>query len=79
LNVSPDLGVYNQAAFDTIDWAAHQSRQHRLRIMVPLVDDYVGFSRIGCAEILIPSGLLSWEISPSLARQDTILQVANHP
>lgn len=44
LSVSPDLGVYNQAAFGSIDWAVYQSRQHRLRIMVPLVDDYVGFS-----------------------------------
>ena len=43
LSVSPDLGVYNPAAFDSIDWAVYQARQHGLRIMAPLVDDYVRY------------------------------------
>ena len=41
LSVSPDLGVYNPAAFESIDWAVFQARQHGLRIIAPLVDDYV--------------------------------------
>jgi hypothetical protein len=40
LSVMPALGVYNEQAFDTIDWAVFQARQHGLRIMAPLVDNY---------------------------------------
>jgi len=40
LSVMPSLGVYNEAAFDTIDWAVFQARQHGLRIMAPLIDNY---------------------------------------
>lgn len=41
LSVMPALGVYNEQAFDTIDWAVWQARQHGLRIMAPLIDNYV--------------------------------------
>jgi mannan endo-1,4-beta-mannosidase len=40
LSVMPVLGVYNEQAFDTIDWAVFQARQHGLRIMAPLIDNY---------------------------------------
>ena len=41
LSVMPELGVYNEAAFDTIDWSVYQARQHGLRIIAPLTDNYV--------------------------------------
>ncbi len=41
LSLMPTLGVYNEQAFDTIDWSVFQARQHGLRIMVPLTDNYV--------------------------------------
>jgi mannan endo-1,4-beta-mannosidase len=41
LSLMPTLGVYNEAAFETIDWAVFQARQHGLRIIAPLTDDYV--------------------------------------
>ncbi|KAH8747880.1 glycoside hydrolase superfamily [Hyaloscypha finlandica] len=40
LSLSPSLGVYNDAAFEPMDWAVFQARQHGLRIMVPLTDNY---------------------------------------
>ncbi|MCJ1370470.1 hypothetical protein MMC20_001683 [Loxospora ochrophaea] len=40
LSVMPALGVYNEQAFATIDWTVFQARQHGLRIMAPLVDNY---------------------------------------
>lgn len=43
LSLSPSLGVYNDAAFEAMDWAIFQARQHGLRIMAPLTDDYVSF------------------------------------
>lgn len=43
LSMMPSLGVYNEEAFDTIDWAVWQARQHGLRIVAPLVDNYVSF------------------------------------
>ena len=43
LSVMPALGVYNEQAFATIDWTVFQARQHGLRIMAPLVDNYVRF------------------------------------
>ena len=43
LSIMPTLGVYNEQAFDTIDWAVWQARQHGLRIMAPLTDNYVSF------------------------------------
>jgi mannan endo-1,4-beta-mannosidase len=45
LSLSPSLGVYNDAAFEPMDWAVFQARQHGLRIMVPLTDNYVSFLR----------------------------------
>ena len=41
LSVMPTLGVYNQQAFDTIDYSVFQARQHGIRIMAPLIDNYV--------------------------------------
>ncbi|KAG9239475.1 glycoside hydrolase [Amylocarpus encephaloides] len=40
LSLMPSLGVYNEQAFDSMDWAVFQARQHGLRIIPPLVDDY---------------------------------------
>ncbi|KAL9121848.1 MAG: hypothetical protein Q9187_001595 [Circinaria calcarea] len=40
LSVMPALGVYNEQAFATIDWSIFQARQHGLRIVVPLTDNY---------------------------------------
>ncbi|KAI9759726.1 MAG: hypothetical protein M4579_002111 [Chaenotheca gracillima] len=40
LSVMPKLGQYNEEAFDTIDWAVYQARQHGIRIMAPLIDNY---------------------------------------
>jgi len=36
----PSLGVYNEEAFSTMDWAVYQARQHGLRIVAPLIDNY---------------------------------------
>ncbi len=44
LSVMPALGVYNEQAFDTIDWSVYQARQHGLRIMAPLIDNYVSYN-----------------------------------
>lgn len=41
LSLMPALGVYNEQAFESIDWAVFQARQHGLRIIAPLTDDYV--------------------------------------
>ena len=43
LSAMPSLGVYNAQAFESIDWAVWQARQHGLRIIAPLTDDYVCF------------------------------------
>lgn len=40
LSVEPELGVFNEAAFDTIDWSVYQAREHGLRILAPLTDNY---------------------------------------
>lgn len=45
LSVMPALGVYNEQAFETIDWAVYQAREHGLRIMAPLIDNYVRISQ----------------------------------
>lgn len=42
LSIMPALGEYNEQAFATIDWSVFQARQHGLRIVAPLVDNYVG-------------------------------------
>jgi mannan endo-1,4-beta-mannosidase len=41
LSLMPSDGVINEKAFDTIDWAVYQARQYGIRLMVPLVDNYV--------------------------------------
>lgn len=41
LSLSPALGVYNDAAFESMDWAIFQAWQHGLRIFAPLTDNYV--------------------------------------
>lgn len=43
LSLMPTLGVINEQAFATMDWAVFQARQHGLRIVAPLTDDYVSF------------------------------------
>ena len=45
LSVMPELGMYNQQAFDTIDYSVFQARQHGIRIMAPLIDNYVGTAK----------------------------------
>ncbi|KAK3698463.1 hypothetical protein LTR37_016934 [Vermiconidia calcicola] len=40
LSLQPELGVFNDEAFETMDWAIFQARQHGLRIFPPLVDNY---------------------------------------
>ncbi|KAK1810214.1 hypothetical protein LTR12_015422 [Friedmanniomyces endolithicus] len=40
LSLEPALDVFNDAAFDTIDWAVYQAREHGLRIFAPLIDNY---------------------------------------
>ncbi|OCL06481.1 glycoside hydrolase family 5 protein [Glonium stellatum] len=37
LSVMPKLGEVNEQAFDTIDWAVYQARQHGIRVFAPLV------------------------------------------
>ena len=51
LSVMPSLGVYNERAFKTIDWTVFQARQHGIRIMAPLTDNYVRLEipRLPCA------------------------------
>jgi mannan endo-1,4-beta-mannosidase len=46
LSVMPALGLYNEQAFDTIDWSVYQARPQGLRIMAPLVDNYVSYHLI---------------------------------
>ena len=40
LSLEPALNDFNDQAFDTIDYAVFQARQHGLRIFAPLVDNY---------------------------------------
>ncbi|KAK5120482.1 hypothetical protein LTR85_006137 [Meristemomyces frigidus] len=40
LSLMPKLGVFNDAAFDSMDWAVYQAREHDLRIFAPLIDNY---------------------------------------
>lgn len=41
LSLMPMKGVVNTDAFEAIDWAVFQARQHGLRIIAPLVDNFV--------------------------------------
>ncbi len=45
LSLMPALGVFNTDAFEPIDWAVYQARQHGLRIIAPLVDNFVFYPR----------------------------------
>jgi mannan endo-1,4-beta-mannosidase len=45
LSMMPTQGVVNEQAFATMDWAVFQARQHGLRIMAPLTDNYVRLQR----------------------------------
>lgn len=45
LSLMPSLNEWNEAAFEPIDWAIYQARQHGLRVQVPLIDNYVSISR----------------------------------
>ncbi|KAG4420858.1 hypothetical protein IFR04_006040 [Cadophora malorum] len=40
LSLMPAKGVINTDAFEAIDWAVFQARQHGLRIIAPLVDNF---------------------------------------
>ncbi|OIW35427.1 glycoside hydrolase, partial [Coniochaeta ligniaria NRRL 30616] len=40
LSVMPTLGVVNEQAFDSIDWAVYQARQYGIRLLVPLTDNF---------------------------------------
>ncbi|KAH7403663.1 glycoside hydrolase superfamily [Cadophora sp. MPI-SDFR-AT-0126] len=40
LSLMPAKGVVNMDAFEAIDWAVFQARQHGLRIIAPLVDNF---------------------------------------
>lgn len=40
LSLEPDLDVFNDDAFEPIDWAVYQARTHGIRIFAPLVDNY---------------------------------------
>jgi mannan endo-1,4-beta-mannosidase len=41
LSIWPSRGVVNEKAFDIIDWAVYQAGQYGVRLLVPLVDNYV--------------------------------------
>jgi mannan endo-1,4-beta-mannosidase len=40
LSIEPELGKFNDEAFDTIDWSIYQAREHGLRVIVPFIDNY---------------------------------------
>ena len=41
LSVMPVPGVVNDAAFASIDWAVYQAGQYGIRLMIPLIDNFV--------------------------------------
>lgn len=41
LSIWPEQGVVNEKAFDIIDWAVYQAGRYGVRLLVPLVDNYV--------------------------------------
>lgn len=47
LSVMPELGKVNQQAFESIDWAVYQARQHGIRLFAPLVSGIILDKRIG--------------------------------
>ncbi|KAF2496173.1 glycoside hydrolase [Lophium mytilinum] len=40
LSLMPELGVVNEEAFETMDWAVYEARMHGVRLFAPLVDNY---------------------------------------
>lgn len=40
LSLEPKLDVFNDDAFEPIDWAVYQARTHGIRIFAPLIDNY---------------------------------------
>ncbi|KAK8126367.1 (Trans)glycosidase [Apiospora kogelbergensis] len=42
LSVMPVPGVVNDAAFASIDWAVYQAGQYGIRLMIPLIDNFIG-------------------------------------
>lgn len=40
LSLEPELDVWNDEAFDTIDWTVYQAREHGIRLFAPLTDNY---------------------------------------
>ena len=40
LSLWPTLTTRNEEAWESIDWAVYQARQHGLRLQIPLVDNY---------------------------------------
>jgi len=48
LSLMPAKGVINTDAFEAIDWAVFQARQHGLRIIAPLVDNFVSLHPLSC-------------------------------
>ncbi|KAF2842407.1 glycoside hydrolase family 5 protein [Patellaria atrata CBS 101060] len=40
LSLWPTLRQTNEAAFEAIDWAVYQAREHGIRLIVPLTDNY---------------------------------------
>lgn len=48
LALLPENRVINEEAWEYIDWTIDQARQYDVRLMVPLVDHYVGHSLSSC-------------------------------
>lgn len=40
LCIQPSLGVFNEAAFESFDYAVKQAREYNIRFILPLVDNY---------------------------------------
>lgn len=75
LSLEPELGVWNEQAFDTMDWAVWQARQHGLRILPPLTDNYVRFA--SSSPYLVTNNIritTTVENSPSFVGPATISQ-----
>lgn len=76
LSMMPTQGVVNEQAFASMDWAIFQARQHGLRIVVPLVDNYVSLLAIltyGLTNTERARITIMVENLLSLGGQDTIL------
>lgn len=54
LSVMPTPGVVNEAAFASIDWAVYQAGQYGIRLMVPLVDNFVRRNKRYLSRPLLP-------------------------